>query len=382
MVEDKDFSEYANQLMSMYNMKMKVSRLELLKDEIRLDLFANGVYVEKYFGKTLTDEAKAEYRRQAGILGDTLKTLDTSDVKHIINGSFHNATFSDRIWSSTNALNNRLDTFLTQSIINGRHPNDVARDVRKMFDVSRAEAERLMRTESARVQADVTMDSYKQAGIDKYEWIAEPGACSICSPLDGKTFDRDKAEYGVNMFPMHPNCRCAVMAAVDEDERLDNLGEKGYNKNRSSGALNDENDPYQTKRIEVAERYYDQLRNSDRERLVNKFSEVSNLDKKVVSTALSHILDSQYMLGIWENGEYIEKVRHFDPSFDMTQSLIRLNTSKPLKHDVLMLEHENLEAYYMDELGMAYDPAHKKTNLKYNYEFERKKWERSLKKHD
>jgi hypothetical protein len=48
------------------------------------------------------------------------------------------------------------------------------------------------------------------------EWIAEPDACSICSPLDGQLVSWD-ASYGEavtgttdKMPPAHPNCRCTV----------------------------------------------------------------------------------------------------------------------------------------------------------------------------
>lgn len=220
MVEDKDFSPYANQLLSMYNLKMKVSKLELLQNEIAVELIKNGVYTDKYINKTLTNETKEEIERQAGILGKSFDTFDNKYVKNVIGSSFHNATFSDNVWSNTTALKNQLDTFITQSIINGKHPNNVARDVRKMFGVSQGQAERLMRTESARVNAEIAKDNYKANGIKKYEWVAEPGACSICSPLDGKVFELKTAEYGNPkhpLFPMHPHCRCGIIPALDEE---------------------------------------------------------------------------------------------------------------------------------------------------------------------
>ena len=47
MSQDKDFSQYANDVLAKYNLKMQVSRLELLKDEINLELIKNGVNVDK-----------------------------------------------------------------------------------------------------------------------------------------------------------------------------------------------------------------------------------------------------------------------------------------------------------------------------------------------
>ncbi len=229
MSQDKDFSQYANDVLARYNLKMQVSRLELLKDEINLELIENGVNVDKYVTNKLTDEAKAELKRQAGILGDSLDLTDTKLVTNIINGSFGSSTFSERLWGNTQYLANSLDTLLTQSIINGRHPNDVARELRKQFDISQKQAERLMRTESARVHAECAVKSMDKNGVTQYEWVSEPSACKICSPLNGKTFEVKGAEFGnVNhpLFPLHPNCRCAVIAVIDKvaaEERGDEI---------------------------------------------------------------------------------------------------------------------------------------------------------------
>ena len=229
MSQDKDFSQYANDVLAKYNLKMQVSRLELLKDEINLELIENGVNVDKYVTNKLTDETKAELKRQAGILGESLDVTDTKLVTNIINGSFGSSTFSERLWGNTQYLANSLDTLLTQSIINGRHPNDVARDLRKQFDVNQKQAERLMRTESARVHAECAVKSMEKNGVTQYEWVSEPSACKICSPLNGKTFEVKGAEFGnANhpLFPLHPNCRCAVIAVINitaSEERGDDI---------------------------------------------------------------------------------------------------------------------------------------------------------------
>ena len=229
MSQDKDFSQYSDDLFAKYNLKMQVSRLELLKDEINLELIKNGVNVDKYVSDKLTDEAKAELKRQAGILGESLDVTDTKLIKNIINGSFGSSTFSERLWGNTQYLANSLDTLLTQSIINGRHPNDVARELRRQFDISQKQAERLMRTESARVHAECAVKSMEKNGVTQYEWVSEPSACKICSPLDGKIFEVKGAEFGnVNhpLFPLHPNCRCAVISVIDKaaaEERGDEI---------------------------------------------------------------------------------------------------------------------------------------------------------------
>ena len=221
MSQDKDFSQYADDLLAKYNLKMQVSRLELLKDEINLELIKNGVNIDKYVTDKLTDEAKTELKRQAGVLGESLDVTDTKLIKNIINGSFSSSTFSERLWGNTQYLANSIDTLLTQSIINGRHPNDVARELRRQFDISQKQAERLMRTESARVHAECAVKSMEKNGVTQYEWVSEPSSCKICSPLDGKIFEVKGAEFGNvkhPLFPLHPNCRCAMISVINRDD--------------------------------------------------------------------------------------------------------------------------------------------------------------------
>ena len=218
-VEEKNFSDQANEELKLYNATMKINRLELLKSEIGLECASLGNDLEKYAGDTLTDEAKSEAQRQAGILGTTLDTFDAKYMKEIVTGSYTDATFSDRIWGNNESLKHNLDTLLTQAIIGGKHPNVLARQLQKQFGTSQYEARRLMRTESSRIQGQIAVDSYKESGIEEYEWVAEPTACEICKPLDGKRWKVNGAETGNKehpMFPMHPNCRCAIIPVVDD----------------------------------------------------------------------------------------------------------------------------------------------------------------------
>ena len=91
----------------------------------------------------------------------------------------------------------------------------MARELRKLFDASKYEAERLMRTESARVQTEIQKKSYIENGINEYKYIAEPTACIVCRPLHNKTFEVDKMTIGVNAGPMHVNCRCSTVPYVE-----------------------------------------------------------------------------------------------------------------------------------------------------------------------
>lgn len=226
-VKAKDFSKTANEELRLYNVTMRVNRLELLKSQIGLELIALSDDLDKYTADLLTNEGIAEAKRQAGILGETIFDGYKDFVEAVVNGSFHSATFSERIWGNMEAFKAELDKLLVQTVTQGKNPRDMARKLRNLFDSSKYEAERLMRTESARVQTEIQNQSYKKYGIEEYEYIAEPTACSICLPLNGKIFKVEDLSPGQNAGPMHANCRCSTAPYVDRAEVEKSFKERG-----------------------------------------------------------------------------------------------------------------------------------------------------------
>lgn len=230
-VKEKDFSDEANEEMRLYNLTMKVNRLELLKAQIGLELVDNFNDLQKYFDEKLTKRTLDEFKRQAGILGKTL--LDNEKAAYaVVNASFHNATFSDRIWLYQGLLKNDLYKLLQTGIVQGKNPRVLAAELVKKFDVSRYNAERLMRTELARVQTEAQKQSFERNGYDEYEYIAcgKSDVCDICKALDGKHFKVKDMMVGENAPPMHPMCHCSVAAHMDRGEHeawLDYLDKGG-----------------------------------------------------------------------------------------------------------------------------------------------------------
>lgn len=225
-VKEKNFTPTANEEMRLYNVTMKINRLELLKRNIHLELLAMTSEEEHLLYKELSKEAREEFKRLSGILGMTIKANE-KHIKDIVNSSFLNAEWSDRIWTNQTALQAELDKLLERGIVQGKNPRELAKDLRKAFDAGSYDSERIMRTEMARVQQDVFQESMKQAEITQYEFIAEPDACPICSDLDGKIFKLKDARIGENAYPIHPNCRCSQAAYVDRDEWDEELKARG-----------------------------------------------------------------------------------------------------------------------------------------------------------
>lgn len=216
-VKTKDFSKQANDEMRLYNATMKINRLELLKANIGLELVAGFDELQKYFEEKLTNRTMDEFKRQSGILGRTVQNNEKA-AHAVVNASFKNATYSDRIWMYQGMLKAELDSLLKTGLIQGKHPTELARHLQKRFGVSAYNANRLMTTELARVQTEAQKQSFIRNGFTQYTFLAIGTACEACRALNEKHFDIDKMMPGENAPPMHPNCRCSVAAYMDSEE--------------------------------------------------------------------------------------------------------------------------------------------------------------------
>ena len=107
-VKEKDFSAQANEEMRLYNLAMKVNRLEMLKANIGLELIAGHEEMQKFMEEILQGRTEDELKRQAGILGESVKN-NAKTANTIVNASFHNAKFNDRIWLYQELLKAEVD---------------------------------------------------------------------------------------------------------------------------------------------------------------------------------------------------------------------------------------------------------------------------------
>lgn len=228
-VKNRDFSPQANKELKLYNLTMRVNRLELLKANIGLELIRTFDEIDKYVSNELTTVAKEEMKRQAGILYiDVSKNEYTSMLKQIANGSFQGIEFSNLIWSYQNELKADLSKLLQRSIVLGRNPKMLAPELKKYLTEegklnAKFNTQRLMVSETTNIQIAIQKQSYLDAGIEKYGYNAEPSACGVCAKLKDKTFLVSEMMPGKNAPSMHPFCRCSTYPVFEIEHAVDEL---------------------------------------------------------------------------------------------------------------------------------------------------------------
>ena len=219
-VATHDFSDQANEEMEIYNLTMRINRLELLKAQINLELLAGYDDLDKELEREFIEQAMKEDRRLAGILGDSV-IGNQRYAKQIVNVSFWNATYSERIWGNNMPrLRSSIETQLRNGIIQGIHSTELARNLRKSFDVSIRDSERLMITEVRRIQTEIQKDSFDRNGFKEYRFISagDGKVCPECERLHGQHFKVSEMQPGENAPPMHPVCRCSTAAWMDGEK--------------------------------------------------------------------------------------------------------------------------------------------------------------------
>lgn len=227
-VKHRDFSPYTNNWLKTYNAKMRISRVEFMKAQLELELQSLYASEHQILDTHLVEEALKEYKRQAGVLG--ISTNGSPErVRKIVNADFYGANFSENIWGKNghyNSIKRELFSSLNRMYTDMNGYKSERNRLMKKFSVSENEAMRLLRTETARVRADAALESYRDNEATHYIYVAEAGACDICADLDGTAVPVERAERGVNLYPMHPNCRCSTyghreMEYKDERSTLD-----------------------------------------------------------------------------------------------------------------------------------------------------------------
>lgn len=209
--------------MKEYEYSMKISRLELLQENLRINLYSMSDDLTSKTYEHLRKETIEELRRQAGILGETIPSAERlrEQAEVIVNSSFHDQTFSERIWDNQDQLRANLNEGIRRSLMMGQHPTSWMESMKNLFtnefigthDQGGMDyaMQRIAVTETARCQVASQLTAYETAGYDRLEIIAEQAACDeVCKPLDETKVDIRHAMIGENVPPFHPNCRCGT----------------------------------------------------------------------------------------------------------------------------------------------------------------------------
>lgn len=374
-VSYSDFSDEVNERMRLYNVTMRINRLEYLKSIIGVRLIELGVDINAELNVKLDEDTRNEFERQSGILAgagmaDAMNWWTEENVQKIIMSNTRSANFSTRIWSNVDVLKSELEKQLSRVLISGENPKATAKEFYKHMTKGvgnmRAAAERIARTESARCQTQATLESFEHYDVKYCRWIAEPRACVVCKEIASQSSGYGEGVYPVKdvpTLPQHPNCRCALSAHWKDEKKTIVKGESGAILERNKHI--DDFIP-EFKEEEIAKALYLEFAQRNRKDSVNKISKASTMSVKDASEVYAHIFEDKH-LTVDKNGNLVQA--YFDPNYEMSQSFSRIfNGTGITKDDIIMLKHELYERKLMkSNPKMTYYEAHELSKEKYDY---------------
>lgn len=217
--DDKQYLAYLEGL----KRQKRITRLEVLYFEINKNVYDLAKEVEKSTQEYLAGSYEKNYRYQVEALRQITKRkipgeLAKIRVQKAVFSEFNGLSFSDRIWKNKEGMIDTLRGTITEMFIQQKHIEQATEIMQSKFDVSRSSAERIIRTEGARVTEEATLQGYGEAGIEYYifDSVLDERASDICEELNGQRFKLSEAQTGVNYPPMHPNCRSTTIPDFGE----------------------------------------------------------------------------------------------------------------------------------------------------------------------
>ena len=207
--------------------RTRISRLESILIQIRQQ--AEVLHMSAHTGLEglMTDNYKEGYYRtlyelQRGTgVGLNFAKIDDGSVKNVLSADWAGSNYSERIWGDRDKLVREVQTQLTQAFIRGDSMDKTIRAVRDRFEVSRSNAARLVRTESAHISEEATFAAYRSSGVLKqYQFLAvlDLKTSSICREMDNRIFDLAEKETGINYPPLHVNCRSTTVPYFGDED--------------------------------------------------------------------------------------------------------------------------------------------------------------------
>lgn len=209
-----------------------ISRQQAMAIELKKHI--DSLY-NKYLGETtkyLATNYEESFYQSLYDLGKfegfkSFQKLNTSEIDSIIKRPWaeDGQNFSDRIWKNQEKLINSLQEELLGSAMRGDKIDRAIKNIAEKMEVSKSNASRLIRTESAFISNLAMTNAYEKGTCEKYEILAtlDLKTSEICRHMDGKKFLFKDKLVGVNHPPFHPNCRTVTIPCYDDDieRRLD-----------------------------------------------------------------------------------------------------------------------------------------------------------------
>ena len=221
----------------------RMTQLSLLKEHIKYTMGYVQTESTNYMAKLLTTVIEDTHSRNfynicKGInMEIAFQKMPKEKMTKLLNHEWCQSTWYKRIQHNCGALEEKIESVLTDSVLRGKSPQFMANELTKVSHYGYTASERIARTETSYFHNKTEMEQYKDLGIERYMWVStlDGRTCNCgrngkpsCAERDGKVYEVGGKDSP--MPPEHPNCRCCTVAYFDEETKS-NLMRRAKTKN-------------------------------------------------------------------------------------------------------------------------------------------------------
>ena len=213
----------------------RMTQLSLLKEHIKYTMGYVQTESTNYMAKLLTTVIEDTHNRNfynicKGInMEIAFQKMPKEKMTKLLNHEWLGSTWYKRIQHNCGALEEKIESVLTDSVLRGKSPQYTANELTKISHYGYTASERLVRTETSYYHNKTEMEQYKDLGIERYMWVStlDSRTCQrashkcgkSCAELDGMIFEVGGKDSPMPPNDSHPNCRCCVVAYFDEETK-------------------------------------------------------------------------------------------------------------------------------------------------------------------
>ena len=196
----------------------KLDKYWQMQGQLQQELQKLGEKQISLLGKIFTEQYIAIYNSiQINNLKENISfvEIDRATAEQMINSIWctDGKSWSQRIWTNTERLQEALNAGLIECLITGKKTSELKNILQEQFNVGYNRADALVRTELAHIQTESAKKRYQDYGIQQVEiWAdADERRCEVCGKLHKKRYPINAAVP----IPAHPRCRCCIVPVVE-----------------------------------------------------------------------------------------------------------------------------------------------------------------------
>lgn len=209
--------------------------LEMLIERVRISRQESLLAELQYYGNNLASSTERELsiglediyknvesRQQYNIeqyihRAVSYTKISPTQLQAVIHNTYATEDFSRTVWSRRDDLILHLNQLIPQQFILGRSVDDLSRELATSLNTPLNSAKTVIRTVGAEVASRADKRLYEEVGVELLQFYAtlDNRTSEICIDMDQQLIKVSEAKPGVNVPPLHPNCRSTTVPYVD-----------------------------------------------------------------------------------------------------------------------------------------------------------------------